>query len=173
MREAFSLLTLSAWIKLMWGDAVGTPGVMWRWRSGQRVHRRADMRGIKCEEIVAWKHLNDWAAGLFCPDFFSVSLGSLFIHTYWHTHWDKCHTPQPAPLSAFDPCHTSNERRVFYYDVRNRLNWSGRDGSGDYCYYFFFWANHSLFYCYRGKTIQIGQLFSEDNLHRISREDRD
>lgn len=24
----------------------------------------------------------------------------------------------------------------------------------------FFWANYSMFYSYRGKTIQIGQLFS-------------
>lgn len=107
MREAFSLLTLSAWIKLMWGDAAGTPGVIWRWRSGQRVQRRAVMKGIECEETVIWKHLNDLAAGLFCPDFFSVSLGSPFIHAYWYTFWDKCHTPKALPswAPALDPIH--------------------------------------------------------------------
>lgn len=101
MREAFSLLTLSAWIKLMWGDAAGALGVVWRRCGGQRVPRRADVKGIKCEEIVVWKHPNDLAAGLFRPGFFSVSLGSLFIHTYWYAVWNAC--PAPEALPHLDP----------------------------------------------------------------------
>lgn len=33
--------------------------------------------------------------------------GSLFIHTYWYTFGDKCHTPKPVPASApaSDPTH--------------------------------------------------------------------